>query len=106
MTIDLESNPFAPQVQWDISDAIMSLVKAQRALASNDKEIAAIELKNALFSVQEAIANKALYQIIDERKRLENLFKCLNKKTDSLFVELQTAEKAAQMLASYQDECH
>ncbi len=48
----------------------------------------------------------ALYQIIDERKRLENLFKCLNKKTDSLFVELQTAEKAAQMLASYQDECH
>ncbi len=58
MTIDLESNQFAPQVQWDISDAIMSLVKAQRALASNDKEIAAIELKNALFSVQEAIANK------------------------------------------------
>ena len=48
----------------------------------------------------------ALYQIIDERKRLENLFKCLNKKTDSLFVELQDAEKAAQMLASYQDECH
>lgn len=48
----------------------------------------------------------ALYQIIDERKRLENLFKCLNKKTNSLFVELQAAEKAAQMLASYQDECH
>ncbi len=47
-----------------------------------------------------------LFQIIDERKRLDFINAKLKVKVDGLFLELQAAEKAAQMLASYQDECN
>ena len=46
-----------------------------------------------------------LFQIVDERKRNKAAIARLNHRIDSLFLELQAAEKAAQMLASYQDEC-
>ena len=53
-----------------------------------------------------AVLFVVLFQIIDERKRLAFINAKLKNKVDGLFLELQAAEKAAQMLASYQDECH
>jgi len=47
-----------------------------------------------------------LFQVTDERKRNKLAIVSLNRRIDSLFLELQAAEKAAQMIASYQDECH
>lgn len=58
MTIDLITSPFAPQVQWDISDAIVALAEAQKLLANGDKELASLKLNTALYCVKEAIEHK------------------------------------------------
>lgn len=60
-----------------------------------------------------AVLLVTLYQIIDDRKIKSAVIARINceltksiDKNNAIHAELRAAEKAAQMLASYQDECH
>jgi len=51
------SNPFAPQYEWDIDDAIQGLLAAKDAQKSGSNELAQMYLQQASYSVKQAIAH-------------------------------------------------